>query len=634
MKLFSVCKTLPPLLLVALSIAGCSGGVVTGLQNYYGHPADVTPPWLNASPEDVCVWGDYAYVAAGANGVHIYDISNPSNPVWVYWVETGGAVRDIDADDRYVYAMGEGKFYVINKSAPQSAYIVAEIDIPGYSHAMAVEGSYAFITAWYEGLQIVDLSVPEYPRLISSLDIEGTSTYIVVEGDYAVIAACNYDDSPLYQHLKIIDIKDKGAPFLVGDAAFSHYLSAIEINNKFVYWGDDHGLHVLDISTPTSPHNVYDVDSINVYSIAVSGKYLYVSGFEGELPYKNNVFRAFDITNPAQPGLMYSRNVDAICRHMDIGKSYAFMACMWWGLKVIDTNPSSPSGVVYSGHTPPRGLTNFTVDSGYAYFVVDDLQIFKVSPPESACYIMTLAAPEPLKGVDIKGGYAYAVHEKGMCIIDVDPPERANIVKNLTLASGEDVTVNEDYAYIMGPDAIIQIVDINPVDAAHLVGAAGPPTTYYYNPRDIAVDNGYAYVAYSYFFEPMCEALSVFDVDPPESVHFVCYAPGDSSKVVAGNGYAFTWVDDGLAVIEMTSSQEAQLYKTIEVQKQMAVRALDDGYLYSTHDEGFTILDVDPVESARPVWDFIIPAYIYALDVDDGYVYLSTDELGLRIIRF
>jgi hypothetical protein len=68
-NLFSPRNILPVLLLIALTIAGCSGGVVTGLQNYYGHPADVTPPWLNATPEDVCVWGDYAYVAAGTNGM-------------------------------------------------------------------------------------------------------------------------------------------------------------------------------------------------------------------------------------------------------------------------------------------------------------------------------------------------------------------------------------------------------------------------------------------------------------------------------------------------------------------------------------------------------------------------------------
>ena len=622
------------LLLIALTIAGCSAGVVTGLQNYYGHPADVTPPWLNTTPEDVCVWGDYAYVAAGANGVHIYNISDPSNLLWVHWVESGDEVHDIDVDDRYVYAMAESRLYVINKSAPESAYIIAEIDIPGKLRAMAVEGSYAFIVDRDTGLQIVDVSAPEHPRLASSLDIEGTSTDIAVEGDYAVVAAYNYHEGPPYERLNIIDIKVKEAPFLIGDAPLGYHITAIEIHNEYVYWGDNSGLHVLDISIPSSPLNVYDVDSIYVWGLAVSGINLYVSVYEGEPPYKAIAFRAFDISNPSHPDMVYSRNVDAICRHMDVEKGYAFMACNWGGLRVIDTSPSSSSDVVYSTHPPPREPTNFAVQNGYAYFAVGDLQIFKVSPPESASYIMALAAPESFRSVDIRGGYAYAVHEKGMCIIDVDPPESANIIKDLTLASGTDVTVDEDYAYIMGPMDIVQIVDINPADSAHLVGAAGPPVTSYFNPLDIAVNNGYAYVAYSYFYEPFCEALSVYDVDPAESVHFVCYAPGDGDTVVAGGGYAFTWADDGLGVIEMTSSQDAQLYKSINLPKGIAVRALDDGYLYGTHGDGFTIVDIDPVESARAVWDFTLPAYVDALDVDDGYVYLSTEELGLRIIRF
>ena len=44
---------------------------------------DVTPPWLNFSPWGVCVSGNYCYVAAGVNGLHIFDISNPAKPVWV-----------------------------------------------------------------------------------------------------------------------------------------------------------------------------------------------------------------------------------------------------------------------------------------------------------------------------------------------------------------------------------------------------------------------------------------------------------------------------------------------------------------------------------------------------------------------
>jgi len=632
MKLFSVFKTLPPLLLVALLIAGCSGGVVTGLQNYYGHPADVTPPWLNVTPADVRVWGDYAYVAAGANGVHIYDISNPTNPVWVSWVETGDTVADIDADDRYVYAMGEVGFYVISRSTPQSARIIGKIEIAGDLKAMVVEGSYAYIGTWHTGLQIVDISVPEHPTLASSLELnmEDHANCIAVQGDYAVVAVLNYNEHPLFQHIKIIDIKDKEAPVLIGDVAFDQYVQSLEIYNHFVYWGGYYGVHVVDVSSPSSPFTVYDMDSITVYGLAVNGTYLYVSGFEGELPYKNIYFRAFDITNPAQPNMVYSRNVDAICRHMDFAKGYAFVAGGWWGLKVIDINPSSASGIVYSVHTPPREPTNFAVHNGYAYYAIDDLQIFKVSPPESASYIMTLTAPGPLWDIYIQGEYAYAVYNGGMCIIDVDPPESANIVKELASVSGMDITVDGDYAYIMGSGRIVQIVDINPVDSAHLVGAAGSPNTVFH-PTDIAVGDGYAYVTYSYF-ESGSEGLWVFDVDPPESVHFACHAPGNGNTVVAGNGYAFTWADDGLGVIKMKSSQDAQLYHSIKLQKGIAVRALDDGYLYGTHGEGFTIIDVDPVESARAVWDFTLPAWVDALDVDGGYVYLSTDELGLHII--
>jgi len=55
------------------------------------NPVDVTPPWLNFSPYGICAVGGYAYIAGGANGLHIFDISDPSNPTWVNRVDTSCA---------------------------------------------------------------------------------------------------------------------------------------------------------------------------------------------------------------------------------------------------------------------------------------------------------------------------------------------------------------------------------------------------------------------------------------------------------------------------------------------------------------------------------------------------------------
>jgi PKD repeat protein len=67
------------------------------------NPVDITPPWLNFCAEDVCVDGNYAYIAGYVNGLHIFDISDPANPVWVNWVDTPGEAYGVAVSGGYAY---------------------------------------------------------------------------------------------------------------------------------------------------------------------------------------------------------------------------------------------------------------------------------------------------------------------------------------------------------------------------------------------------------------------------------------------------------------------------------------------------------------------------------------------------
>ncbi len=46
------------------------------------NPEDITPPHLNFAPQDVRYAGDYLYVAGHVTGTHIFDMTDPLNPVW------------------------------------------------------------------------------------------------------------------------------------------------------------------------------------------------------------------------------------------------------------------------------------------------------------------------------------------------------------------------------------------------------------------------------------------------------------------------------------------------------------------------------------------------------------------------
>jgi hypothetical protein len=464
---------------------------------------------------------------------------------------------------------------------------------------MVVEGSRAYIATREAGLQIVDLSIPKSPSLQSSLDLDGRAYNIAVEGDYAAVAVQAYSGYPYYR-LKIVTLKDKESPCIVGEIGFQQSIYSLKLYDGYVYVGNIDGLYVVDITSPSSPHIVFEMKSIRVYGLRIQGTYAYVSGAQNK-PYPNDpFFSIFDISNPSTPEIVSSENINAPCRNMDVQNGYVFMACST-GLQVLDTTSLSSLEIVYSSYITPRLFDDFTVDDGYAYYVYESLQIFKISPPESARYIMTLALPGSACAVDVKEGYAYVVHTGGMSIIDVDPPETASIVKTVAVKSGNHIIVKGENAYVTAGPGNIYVIDIDPAESAHIVGLAELPFSAH--PDGIAVTDGYAYMIYSTDgFEWEFLGLGIFDVDPPESAHFVCWTPVDSRTVVAENGYAFTWVDDGLAAIKVVPPQEVEIYKSIKLPNWINPKALDDGYFYSTGSEGFIIIDVDPVDSARPVW--------------------------------
>ena len=94
-------------------------------------PVDLTPPWLNFSPQDVCVDGNRMYVAGGDFGMHIFDISNPTNPTWQGWVKEINCQK-IAASGNYVYTCGQDSaFRIIDVSIPLFAHVVKTVSQVG-----------------------------------------------------------------------------------------------------------------------------------------------------------------------------------------------------------------------------------------------------------------------------------------------------------------------------------------------------------------------------------------------------------------------------------------------------------------------------------------------------------------------
>ncbi|WP_168433222.1 S8 family serine peptidase [Pontiella sulfatireligans] len=141
---------------------------------------------------DVALQGSYAYVADGAGGLRILDVSDPLNVQLMSSYASGGSARGVEVSGSYVYlsdiSTGLHIIDVSNASQPVLKGIYATT-----AYNAAVQGSYAYVATGETGLEVVSISNPSAPTLKGSFDTQFVSAYdVAVSGSTAYLTGAEY----------------------------------------------------------------------------------------------------------------------------------------------------------------------------------------------------------------------------------------------------------------------------------------------------------------------------------------------------------------------------------------------------------------------------------------------------------
>ena len=259
---------------------------------------------------DIQVGTSYAYLADSDGGLRLVDINNPEIPVEVGFYSTLGDIRKIVATDEFLYLVNSGsawsEFWVIDIAIPQTPQRIGYTQIPPSFGEMTISGRYIYtILANSVGsvvdILILDVDNPSSPNEVGRLSIETADI-----SDVAVVGSFLYV-LEYYKGIRIYDITDPVHPAYQGFYSITDnpYLYNIEISGNYAYVADGHsgnGLHILDISDPAVPWQVYTLFLTRDYSsaTAISGNYAYVKN--------GDYFSVVDVTDPTSPiALTHSR---------------------------------------------------------------------------------------------------------------------------------------------------------------------------------------------------------------------------------------------------------------------------------------------------------------------------------------
>jgi hypothetical protein len=320
---------------------------------------DPTKPEIVASLEEESDFGlsitdTFAFCAAYSEGVIVFDISIPTDPIKIQQLPAAGWAEDVRVIGDYAYVANE-EFYILDVSSPVNPIEMGSVELSGWANGLAIAGDYAYV-AEDEGFHVVDVSDPAQPVDIAYLPTADRGNDVTLYGNYACVASGSGG-------LEIFDITTPEAPQWISNivpmGVGEPYASDLAIKDSYALVAfNDRGLIIYDIVDPNTITEVSRVDTFGtIVGVAVQGNLAYICKWWSELI-------ILDITDPNQPVLMGRLDTPYGPKDVTVKDRYAYIANLNDGLQIADVLDPTHPVIVGSFQTGERA---------YGVDVKDDL---------------------------------------------------------------------------------------------------------------------------------------------------------------------------------------------------------------------------------------------------------------------
>lgn len=263
----------------------------------------------------VQVQGDYVYLIkqGGAQDFIVIDVSNPNNPSIEAILDIPNNPSDIAISGDYAFVTttnDSSELIIINISNPSSPSIAGTYNSPGNTNGLGihVSGSTAYLAKsnGNDEFEIINISSISSPTRIGFLNLNGQANDIAVSGNYAFVGVNN-----LGEEFQVINISNPAAPVKVAFRNLPGTSSGLTIamTGNTILLGQGNFLHLIDVSTPTSPSvigafNAGDVVSDVAIDLANSSSYVFISTNSNSAE-----FQIVNISNLSLPVLLKAIDV-------------------------------------------------------------------------------------------------------------------------------------------------------------------------------------------------------------------------------------------------------------------------------------------------------------------------------------
>jgi len=264
---------------ITVSNSGHAGTASITVQTFSPTPLGflALPGFQNA----VEVAGGYAFLASGAAGLSVVDVTNLAQPVLVAQLATPASANDVRVSGSVAYVAQDSGLLLVDVTDPAHPARLGSLPLPGGRQVrLAVGGAgLVYLADLTFGLRVVDATNPMQPVAVGALALPGTPRAVSLggtgqggygmAGSYAVVACGDGG-------VAVVDVSDPTAPVVVGATPPDQpRAGSVTVRGHYAYVAAGEaavygGLHVVELADPTNPVEVgASVDNLGVMRVAL-----------------------------------------------------------------------------------------------------------------------------------------------------------------------------------------------------------------------------------------------------------------------------------------------------------------------------------------------------------------------------
>ena len=530
---------------------------------------------------DVQKESDRLYATLDKGGLSIIDISDPTQPDEVGYIDLPGYPEHVDISGDYAcIASGGAGLRVVDVSDPERPEEVGFVYTDGYAHDVVVKDGKAFVAGAGSGLRIVDVSDPENPYEISGYDTPGFARSLTLRDNTVLMTDGDYG-------LRVIDVSDPEQPLEIEHYALPEFALYIRSEGTTAYVTTRAGLSVLDITDPAGILSLgtFEESGFSAVDVSISQHTAFIADGWQRL-------RLIDITDMSSPYQIGGYETMGYAASVETLDDYAFIAS-GSAFNVIDISDLTRPKRVFSYPTGPASMDLALFDSYiYMHTIGDGHFIFDISTPDEPVFVSSVEFGDGYSPyIVFYEGKIYYANEAGLNIFDVSDPSNPYLTGYIFLSEGgpghhetNAVDVSGNLAYVTLGGWGLKIVDVSDPDHLSVVGVFEDTEEY----RDLVVVGDRAYVC--------CRQLKVLDVSDP------------AHPTELGICYDMPSAPNGITV----SGEIAYL---------------------SVGKNGFVAVDVSDPSDMTIVGEYDTPGSGHNTTLRDSLVFCADGEAGLLILK-